>query len=225
MSAKRLQDQIETVASLADPVRRDLYLYVRRQGEPVGRDQAAKGLGISRALAAFHLDKLAAAGLLETSFRRLKGRGGPGAGRPSKLYAPSAEPIELQLPERRYQTAGKVMARALAEGESRTALRRAARAEGKRLALAAPAKGSAASRTMAALRDAGFEPARDRDGRVTLKNCPFDALARESREVVCGMNLALVEGMLEELGIEGASAKLEPRPGQCCVSLRLAREA
>ncbi|MBO0788607.1 MAG: winged helix-turn-helix transcriptional regulator, partial [Actinobacteria bacterium] len=58
---------------LADEQRRRIYDFVRRAGAPVTRDQVAGAVGISRKLAAFHLDKLAAAGLLETSFPRPAG--------------------------------------------------------------------------------------------------------------------------------------------------------
>jgi predicted ArsR family transcriptional regulator len=54
--------------------------------DPVGRDAVAARVGVGRTLAAFHLDKLAAAGLLTISFARPPGRTGPGAGRPAKLY-------------------------------------------------------------------------------------------------------------------------------------------
>src|SRR5512143_1010773 len=77
---------IEAVALLEEPVRRALYEWVIRDGGPVSRDEAAAGVGISRALAAFHLDRLVRGGLLSPEYRRLSGRTGPGAGRPAKLY-------------------------------------------------------------------------------------------------------------------------------------------
>ncbi|HEY9378556.1 MAG TPA: helix-turn-helix domain-containing protein, partial [Jiangellaceae bacterium] len=71
---------------LVEPVRRDLYDWVVAQGRPVGREESARALKITRALATFHLDRLAAAGLLESGYRRLSGRVGPGAGRPARVY-------------------------------------------------------------------------------------------------------------------------------------------
>src|SRR5213593_300595 len=93
---------------------RGLYLFIAGRRCEVGRDEAASALGISRALAAFHLDKLVQQGLLDTSYRRLTTRRGPGAGRPAKLYRLSARQVELTLPERRYKLAGRVFARARA---------------------------------------------------------------------------------------------------------------
>ncbi|MDQ3641298.1 MAG: helix-turn-helix domain-containing protein, partial [Actinomycetota bacterium] len=77
---------LAALAALGDPLRRRLYRFVGGQDHPVGRDEAAAGVGISRSTAAFHLDRLVDDGLLDAEFRRLTGRRGPGAGRPAKLY-------------------------------------------------------------------------------------------------------------------------------------------
>src|SRR5215211_3169916 len=105
--------QVAGVAALADPIRRDLYRYVSAQPTPVSRDQAAEALGIARHTAKFHLDKLAEEGLLDISFRRLSQRRGPGAGRPTKLYARSSRQLSVILPERRYDVAGELLATAI----------------------------------------------------------------------------------------------------------------
>ena len=65
-------------------MRRRLYDYVVAQGHEVGRVEAAEAVGIQKALAAFHLDRLAGSGLLDVVFRRPAGKAGPGAGRPAK---------------------------------------------------------------------------------------------------------------------------------------------
>src|SRR6187402_1469129 len=98
---------LEQLSVLAEPVRRRLYLHVAEQQEPVSRDAAATALGITRSLAAFHLDRLVEAGLLDTEFRRLTGRTGPGAGRPSKLYRLTPGEVRATLPERRYEVAAE----------------------------------------------------------------------------------------------------------------------
>lgn len=229
MADKRLKQQLDSIAALEEPLRRDLYFYVSGQPGDVSRDQAAQALGITRSLAAFHLDRLVEAGLLETTFRRLTERSGPGAGRPSKLYKRSSRQIDVTLPERRYELAGQLMVRALQERVSDDALERlrtAARAWGEGLgAEARPRAGAKADRFRAltrvidVLRGAGFEPRRDGQGGIILKNCPFDALARSSRDVVCTMNLALIEGVIQGLHAEGIRARLEPRPGCCCVAI------
>ena len=64
------EDQLDRVAALAEPVRRRLYDVVAHAGGPVDRDTAAAEAGIGRPLAAFHLDRLVAAGMLDVIFRQ-----------------------------------------------------------------------------------------------------------------------------------------------------------
>jgi predicted ArsR family transcriptional regulator len=71
------------------------------------------------------------------------------------------------------------------------------------------------------LRDRGFEPYMDSDGVVRLRNCPFHSLAADEPELVCGMNLSLIQGMADGLGDEaGGEVVLDPAPALCCVALR-----
>ena len=65
----------------------------------------------------------------------------------------------------------------------------------------------------------GYEPCGGADGVIRLRNCPFHQLTERHREVVCGMNLALVEGLVEGLGADGWRPALDPRPGYCCVAI------
>ena len=232
MCAPDLQYRIAAIASLDEPVRRELYLYVAGRGSEVGRAEAARALRISRALAAFHLDKLVELGLLDVAYRRLSGRQGPGAGRPAKLYRRSTRQLEITLPQRRYELAGRLLARALAAQRSpatRRALERAAHDLGKTLGQEARGarRGRGRRRTggplaaaLAALDDCGFEPARG-DGEVRLRNCPFDAVAAEARVLVCGMNLALVRGLVAGAGVRRVRARSAPEAGACCVALTL----
>lgn len=196
----------------------------------MSRDEAAQAVGVSRSLAGFHLDRLVEEGLLETSFRRLSGRTGPGAGRPSKLYRRSGRELEVSLPQRSYKLAGRILATAMeteaAPGTNR-ALGPTARAIGEDLGRDAKARaGPRPSRkrllagTMAALEANGYEP-EESAGEIRLRNCPFHYLATEHRQLVCGMNLALIEGVVAGLGVEGATPVLDPKPGMCCVALKL----
>src|SRR6476661_2344927 len=92
-------DAIAAAAVLAEPVRRALYEHVADRDAPVDRDEAAAATGIGRPLAAFHLDRLVAAGLLEVEYRRRSGRTGPGAGRPAKFYRRTRGlNVDLSLP-------------------------------------------------------------------------------------------------------------------------------
>ena len=225
-------DDVRAIAALDEPARRKLYEWVAAAGRPVGRDEAAAAVGVSRALAAFHLDRLVREGLLEPEFRRLSGRTGPGAGRPAKLYRRSPGTVAVSLPDRRYETAAKLFAETLErlghgpdEGppeELRVAAREVGESAGTAAVDAAGKPRSRAGRRAAlinALRDRGYEPYTDDSGDVRLRNCPYDALVDEHRPLVCGMNLALLDGLVHGAGDVGLTARLDSRPGMCCVAL------
>jgi predicted ArsR family transcriptional regulator len=216
---------LEAVALLDEPVRRRLYEWVGAQPAAVGRDEAAKALGITRALAAFHLDRLARAGLLDTEYRRLTGRSGPGAGRPAKLYRRSALEVEVSLPQRRYGLAAELFARAL-ENEPRgrpgNRLDGVAHEAGVALGETRRARSSRSprARVLRVLTDSGYEPVAGEDGTIRLRNCPFHALVAQHRDLTCGMNLSLTRGIVDGLGATGYEPELDPQPGWCCVVLR-----
>jgi predicted ArsR family transcriptional regulator len=226
-----LGKQAARVGALADPTRRALYRYVCRQPEAVGRDEAAAGVGVARPNASFHLDRLVAEGLLEVEYRRLSGRTGPGAGRPSKLYRRTTEEVAVSLPPRRYDLMGAILAAAVGrvrEGELLDdALAEAAWAEGADLVGTLVADGAAGAvggaHDLAALatvlEDLGFEAAHDAEV-VVLGNCPFDTLAQRHTELVCGVNRSFVQGVADGLGCRDAQACLEPDPPACCVKVR-----
>lgn len=216
-------ERLAAVAALAEPTRRRLYDHVVRQPEPVGRDEAAAAVGVPRATAAFHLDRLADDGLLDVVRRRRTGRSGPGAGRPAKLYRRATGSVVISLPERRYDLAGELLAAAVDEAD-RTGERpgevldRRARLRGEELGRAAASTGSGPAAVLGVLEEHGFEPRADGDA-VVLVNCPFHALAACHQELVCGMNLRLLDGVLSGVGSAGLAARLEPWEGHCCVRL------
>lgn len=227
MNAPQHDAELSSLAALGDATRRRLYDYVAARRGGVGRDEAARAAGISRMLAAFHLDKLVAAGLLVAEYRRLTGRRGPGAGRPSKLYRRSPGQITVMLPARRYTDAAQMMATAVeAAGPRATrALHQAAQALGRDLGeaareLAGPRAGH--DRLLAAgeqvLRDYGFEPGRA-NGDLLLHSCPFDVLTQQHRQTVCHMNVELLSGFVRGLKVRGLRARLAPGADRCCVVL------
>jgi predicted ArsR family transcriptional regulator len=228
----RLTSALDDAALLAEPARRRLYQYVVRTGE-AGREDAARATKLDRALAAFHLDKLVDAGFLEVTFRRLSGRAGPGAGRPSKLYRRAAKRLEVSVPATQYELLARLFARAVVRGGASAARELALAArdlgqtlgeEARRIAGRRPTATKlvrAAERTLARH---GYEPRREGSGLIRLANCPFDRLATDYRDVVCGMNHAVMTSFVDELGARGLSAHADPRPGLCCVALRIASE-
>jgi predicted ArsR family transcriptional regulator len=223
--------QVSGISALAEPARRALYLHVAAQPEPVSRDQAAAATGVPRHTAKFHLDKLVDEGLLATEYRRLSGRRGPGAGRPSKLYRRSERQLALSLPERHYELAAELLANAVEDtGRHGTpihqALQRAARivgrgfgAEARRRAETSHADRPPLESVADVLADHGYEPRRHTDT-LLLANCPFDALARNHTQLVCGMNLDLIQALLDETNHkDDLTAHLDPEPGRCCVTV------
>jgi len=230
------------VSALVDPVRRALYDYVRRGRHPVTREEAANAVDISRNLAAFHLDKLVEVGLLgahyEAPAEQPRGRG-----RTPKVYEAAARGLELTVPERHYELVGTILADAIATDASDA--RGAANARAAELGRGIGAATGPLERTGAAtgplertgaatgplertgeaeaattaLTDLGYEPRRSGD-EIVLDNCPFHALATRQTELICGINLAFVDGLLGGLGCDALAAELRPRPDGCCVRVR-----
>jgi predicted ArsR family transcriptional regulator len=213
-------DAFSAIASLADPLRRRLYEVVARHDDGVGREEAAREVGVPTHTARFHLDKLVEEGLLSVDHRRLSGRTGPGAGRPAKVYRRSGAEVAVSLPERGYDLVGHVFAGAVEkslEGAPLTeALAEEARAAGRRDGTAYDGTGGELERSAGVLTDRGFEPTRVGEG-LELRNCPFDALARAHTALVCGVNRDYVGGVLDGLGCDHTSARLDPGPDRCCV--------
>jgi predicted ArsR family transcriptional regulator len=218
---------LQDLEVLADPVRRRLYQLVLERPEAVSRDDAASAAGIGRPLAAHHLDRLVAAGLLVAEYRRRTGRSGPGAGRPAKFYRPSGRDLRVSLPERRYEVAADLFATALDAGSGAAAgdaLEQAARSRGRELGAEARRRSPSRSRArrrealVEVLRDAGYAPF-ERDGELRMLNCPFHELAQRHRTVTCGMNLALLRGLMAGAGLPEEEARLDQQPGLCCVAI------
>lgn len=214
--------EISVVAVLDDPVRRRLYEYVAQQPGGVSRNEAAQAVGIQRTLAAFHLDRLAEAGLVSVSFRRPEGRSGPGAGRPAKLYQRAATEHQVSVPPRDYRRAAELLAEVVDLTGAEPQLQQSARSRG--VAAGRTARWQApgeADRELVEreLAGQGYLPYRDDSG-IRLRNCPFHVLADRYPPLICGMNLALLEGLLAGAAATTLEARLDPRPGDCCVVLR-----
>jgi predicted ArsR family transcriptional regulator len=204
------KSDLEALASLSDSTRRALYQLVARARGLVSRDEAADAVGVSRQVAAYHLDRLVEDGLLVTEFRRLSGRVGPGAGRTSKLYRRNSREYIVSIPARRYELAARVMLKAIGESDldidvlTQVAYRAGTEIGGLGLD--------------EALTATGYEPTVE-DGETRFRNCPFHMLREQDRAVTCELNLALVRGMVQGAGSD-MDAVLAPEDGYCCVRLR-----
>lgn len=220
---------IASIGVLADGLRRRMFAFIRRARRPVTRDEAAASVGISRKLAAFHLDKLVAAGLLRSRYAT------PGGvrkvGRRPVVYEPTGADIRVSIPERSHDLLADLLLDALigeragetpAEATTRAAGRRGREmGEAARSALRPGRLGAERGLTLCEqmLDEHGFEPVRDAPTSVTLRNCPFHPLAAKAPDLVCGMNRAFLAGYLDGLGLTAIEAVLSPRSGECCVEL------
>jgi predicted ArsR family transcriptional regulator len=226
-SSDRASDRVGAIASLGEPTRRALYDYVAGTGGWVSRDQAADAVGVGRGTAAHHLDRLAADGLLDVDYRRVSGRRGPGAGRPAKLYRRSRRDLDVSLPPRDYELAGRLLADAVDRArvgglDIQAGLDEVAGAEGRRVGeeVRSRSGGTELDVLLDVLGERGYEPRPGDGGTVVLTNCPFHRLAREHTELVCGLNLRLLAAAVDGLDGTGLAACLEPEEGVCCVRLR-----
>lgn len=220
---------VRAVAALEDGLRRRMYDFIRDARQPVTREQAATAVGISRKLAAFHLDKLVDVGLLRTHYESGATRR---VGRAPKVYEPTDLPVRISIPARQPDTLADILLDAVLdtdEGETpQQAALRVAHARGEDVGTRSREQSRtgrlgaerALTFTETALRQWGFEPARTTPTCVRLRNCPFHPFAAKAPDLVCGINHAFLDGFLTGLHASTVEAVLEPTAGECCVQLR-----
>jgi predicted ArsR family transcriptional regulator len=219
---------VAAIAALDDDARRALYEYVRATAAPVTREAAAAAVGISRSLAAFHLDKLVELGVLRSGFDAARTRR---VGRAPRLYEPADADIAVRVPERSPDLLAAILVEAVMDqrkGERADhAAIRVARGRGTMVGADARARTRpgrigverAAALAHQVLADQGFEPYRE-GAALRPRNCPFHPLAEREPEFVCRLNQAYLAGVIEGIGAEGRiAAALSPRAGECCVEI------
>jgi predicted ArsR family transcriptional regulator len=219
--------RIEVLATLLEPTRRRLYDYVTGEATAVSRDQAGAAVGVTRAMAAFHLDKLVESGLLRAEYRRLGGRAGRGAGRPSKLYRRTRRRIDVTVPPRDHELLARVLSESMDPDRAARPPGEVAAAYGRALGTRARerlATRSDPDRMLRCVRDVmgeiGFEPVVIDPTETRARNCPFDPLSRQSPAVVCGIGIALLGGVVDGLEASHVLVERHPEPDLCCVVLR-----
>ncbi|MEU6366711.1 helix-turn-helix domain-containing protein [Streptomyces sp. NPDC046931] len=220
---------IDSVSALSEDSRRRMFSFIRRARRAVTRDEAAASVGISRKLAAFHLDKLVDAGLLRARYETPDGI--RKVGRQPKVYEATDAQITVNIPDRRHELLADLLLDAvLTEGADENAAQaalRTAEQRGRRMGETArdetrpgrlgPERGVTACERL--LDQYGYEPVRETPTRLRLRNCPFHPLAAKAPDLVCGMNQAFLSGFLTGLQVNGVQAVLAPEPGECCVRL------
>jgi predicted ArsR family transcriptional regulator len=218
MAHRNRTERIASVAALNDATSRALFDLVSGAAGAITRDAAADAVGVSRRIAAAHLDKLAEQGLLSVEFRRLHNRTGPGAGRPAKLYRRTTDEVTVSVPDRHYDLAANLLAAAVTEAIDTGAavgdiVHRTAYDAGRAISAARPD-------LLSALIETGYEP-HGAGGGLVLANCPFHRLARQYTDLVCGLNLHLLRGVIDGAGAPYRPV-LDPASDRCCVRLSAA---
>jgi predicted ArsR family transcriptional regulator len=206
-------------SAFGDPTRRQIYLFVRADGEGVTAAEVAGAFALHPNVARHHLDKLAGGGYVEVA----TGRTGAGAGRPSKRYRVTAPEMSLELPVRQDDLLVTLLGRALAllpSDQAEAMAEEVGQEYGRVLALAVG--GAEVSRSFRAalhvVADAltahGFAAHAERAGnglRIVSDHCPFGSTAIE-HPVMCAVDRGLVRGMLSALYGDADTATSSSRP-------------
>lgn len=220
-------DDWDVVELLAEPTRRRVLEMVRSHDGPVTRETVAGDAGISERLAAFHLDRLAKAGLLDVDYARPPGRSGPGAGRPAKRYRPAPVQVSLTVPPRRYSLVARILARGMSQSpeDAASASRDAAYREGEQLGAASrPHRRPTIKAICETLGVVGYEPqTQPRGKQVRLRNCPFHDVVEVNRDLVCSLNHRFISGVIDGIGASGCRAEPDGQSPDCCVTVHCSR--
>lgn len=223
-----MADQIAVLAALDEPARRRLYEAVRAANRPITREEAARATGISRKLAAFHLDKLVAVGLLATA----EPVGPRQVGRAPKAYEPVRDAVQASVPARNFADLASILLDGIgAQRRDETTLAASmriatsrgesiGRSVGRRRNTAPDGPNEAVARVRVALGDVGYEPYDAPDGALGLRNCPFHPLAVDHRDFVCAINGAFLSGLLAGARAEGLAVVPRVPRTQCCAEIR-----
>jgi predicted ArsR family transcriptional regulator len=198
---------------------------VRQSGTGLTAAEVAEATGLHPGTVRAHLEQLTGSGLLT---RRRKPDGTPG--RPAWRYRAAAPSGTSSDRPYRDLAAALIGHLGQAEADPHAAGVRAGRSWGRALAQGLgrvpPLEG-----LMRVLGRLGFDPevVSGPDASpvvVHLRACPFLELAEASPDVVCGVHLGVIGGVLGALGVSGAGTELMPfaAPSACVVRMRLGQQ-
>lgn len=205
--------------ALAHPSRVQLFALLQAAPEGLGVTELARGSDLHPNTVRAHLDTLTGSGLVSGEVIR-----GGGRGRPSIRYRATERPDED-----RYRLLSSILATALTDGERdgpSPAAETAGRHWGRRLT-AAPRSDTptvqqpSAPEAVTELFDQlGFAPTLE-DHQVVLHECPYRELAQRHPDVICGLHLGMLRGVLDGHGESGDDAWLDPfvTPTRCVAGL------
>ena len=199
---------------IGEPALRAALLYVRGSDQPVSADDAAAALQVHRSVARTRLERLARAGLVETTFARRSGRSGPGAGRPAKLYSAATEAQILEFPPRHLPVLVSRLLDEVPAERREEALRRAGEDFGRELGRAAALQptlraADGLERVCAAMRSLGFQASleriEDKTAVIRTPTCPLRPLVTERAEAA-HIDRGMWAGLIEH-GVRGVRAE------------------
>ncbi len=208
---------------LAAESRRTLLTLLRQAGRPLSVSDAAERLGLQPSTTRFHLDLLVSAGLVDRSSERRMT-----AGRRRIRYAAAGPGDEAA--SRHYEGLAGVLADQLSGtpdpiGAAHEAGRRWTGALGVRSSEVAMVPEAAIETVVELMDHLGFAPERPAgDRRINLRRCPFEAVARQQRGIVCGVHAGMLEETFRRVGgtveVKGLDAFAVDEPLLCIVHLR-----
>ncbi|GAB4249589.1 MAG: helix-turn-helix domain-containing protein [Thermoleophilia bacterium] len=193
-SLSRTQELELLTDVLGDATRRGIFLHVTEADHPLTAAEVGEAFGIHRTVARGHLERLVESGLLKSdSLRR------PEGGRPPKVYSRSSLRLDLSLPARQYEFLSELLLESLDRfgPAAGMVLREVGLEYGRRLA----------ALTREDTPDALLEPLRragggaqvrgsDEEFEVVVGNCLYRELSTRRPELVCTLDRAIIEGLL-----------------------------
>jgi predicted ArsR family transcriptional regulator len=181
-----------------------------RNPEGMDANQLAKEVGLQRNSVRFHLAHLQEEGLVrsESEVRSTRGR-------PRVIYRSAAGPTETSPTEISYQGLASLLAEgiSLSNDVGNVALRAGRRwaeaLDRHQLPLAPASTAEVMEEFKDVFSELGFDPVDDDDD-VVLRTCPFETVAREHQDVICGLHLGTLRALAEEMGIDPDDVTLSP---------------
>jgi predicted ArsR family transcriptional regulator len=208
---------------LAQPTRARLFALLEELDRPAPTRELAERLRLHPNGVRTHMERLAAAGLVERS-RSRKRRGRP---RDEWSIAPGAAPSgggSGGANPQAYQQLGRWLARAIPARKKRLRdVEAAGRAIGQELAAADGASDATLASVLTAL---GFQPSVwAKKGKVgcSLGACPYRDAVKENRDVVCTLHRGLTRGLLDTIAPESDLTSFvphDPDTAGCVIEVR-----
>lgn len=199
--------------ALSNPTRVRVLEFLRRaaDGTEYGSDAGAiaEELGLHISTARTHLGILERSGLVTSRVEERRVRG-----RPRRLYRAEDLPPTQSVRDRAYLDLADTLARTLNEPDlDGVSLVAHAGVRWGRQIMEEASRDRPSTRVRDRLHglldDLGYAPSPGRNNDIDLRRCPIVEVARDNREVVCGLHHGVLVGAAQALGYEG-EIQLEP---------------